>query len=339
MKKSIIIWGVGERADIYMRHRYFQDCEIKGFVDSHKYGTVFWNKPVWRPIQLPELLMDTDYLVIANYFISEIFAQCLDLGIDRNKILFTDGVEDLFTEKNKEKVLELEPALKRDLELNRYKLIEMNEKDSIDTKRLVGNGKYAHPCYMSDYFRYRSFEYMSDILEEDGIDGAMAELGVFRGTFSSLINQRFPNRKLYLFDTFEGFEQGELERETQKGRCDERFAEYHMDTSIERMLRNLPFPEQCIVRKGFFPESLDEEASKETYAFVSIDVDFEDSILAGLEFFYPRLSEGGVIFIHDYNSAFLMGVKRAVNRYEEKIGYRLKKVPFADRAGTIVVLK
>ena len=61
--------------------------------------------------------------------------------------------------------------------------------------------------------------------------------------------------------------------------------------------------------------------------------------MAGLEFFYPRLAEGGVIFLHDYNSAFLGGVKQAVKRYEKKVGSRLKKVPFADRAGTIVIVK
>lgn len=339
MQKTIIIWGIGERTNIYMRHQYFHNCEIKGFVDSNKYGTTFYEKPVWEPAKLPELMVDTDYLVIANYFVADIFAKCLDLGIEREKILFTDWIEEPFIGSRIEKILELEPELQRDLELNRYKLVEMNEKDIKDTNRYIGRGKYAHPSYMSDYFRYRSFEYMSEILEEDGVQGALAEFGVFRGVFSSLINQRFPERRLYLFDTFEGFEEEEMQKEWEQGRCDERFAEFHADTSVERMLGNLPFPEQCIVCKGFFPDSIIEEAENEKYAFVSIDVDFEDSILAGLDFFYPRLSEGGVIFIHDYNSAFLGGVKQAVKRYEEKIGQKLRKVPFADRAGTVVILK
>ena len=205
MLKSIIIWGIGERTNIYMRHQYFRGCEIKGFVDSNKYGTLFYEKPVWEPIKLPELMMDTDYLIIANYFVAEIFAQCLDLGVDREKILFTDWIDEPFVSKNQEKIFELAPELKKDLELNRYRLIEMNEKDATDANRQVGNGKYSHPYYMLDYFRYRSFEYMSEILEEDGVQGELAEFGVFRGQFSALINQRFPNRKLYLFDTFEGF--------------------------------------------------------------------------------------------------------------------------------------
>lgn len=339
MKKTIIIWGIGERTNIYMRHQYFRSCEIKGFVDSNKHGTTFYDRPVWEPLKLSELMNDTDYLVIANYFITEVFALCLDLGIEREKILFTDWIDEPFVGKNKEKILDLAPDLKEDLELNRYRLIEVNEKDFKDEMCQVGRGKYSHPYYMLDYFRYRSFEYISEILEEDGVQGNLAEFGVFRGQFSALINQRFPNRKLYLFDTFEGFEKEEMEKETAKGRCDKRFAEYHADTSVERVIKNLPFPEQCIVCKGFFPNSIIKDAMNEKFAFVSIDVDFEESILAGLDFFYPRLADGGVIYIHDYNSAFLSGVKNAVKRYEEKIGYRLRKVPFADRAGTIVVLK
>lgn len=35
----------------------------------------------------------------------------------------------------------------------------------------------------------------------------------------------------------------------------------------------------------FFPKSITEEASQERYAFVSIDVDFEDSMFEGLKFF------------------------------------------------------
>ena len=83
---------------------------------------------------------------------------------------------------------------------------------------------------------------------------------------------------------------------------------------------------------------INEHKSKK-YAFVSIDVDFEESIYSGLEFFYPRLSNGGYIFLHDYNSAFLHGVKNAVRRYESDNGIRIIKVPIADRAGTLIITK
>ena len=48
---------------------------------------------------------------------------------------------------------------------------------------------------------------------------------------------------------------------------------------------------------------------------------------------------GGIIFVHDYNTYYLEGIKKAVKRYEREIGRRLNKIPIADRAGTLIVLK
>ena len=100
----------------------------------------------------------------------------------------------------------------------------------------------------------------------------------------------------------------------------------------------MPYPHKCIIRKGLFPKTL-AGLENEKYAFVSIDVDLKESILAGLQYFYPRLNKGGYIFLHDYNNYFLDGVKEAVRIYENEIGMRLMKVPYADEGGTLVICK
>ena len=46
-----------------------------------------------------------------------------------------------------------------------------------------------------------------------GDKGECAEAGVFEGDFAKWINQYFPDRKLYLFDTFEGFDMRDIEKE------------------------------------------------------------------------------------------------------------------------------
>lgn len=76
----------------------------------------------------------------------------------------------------------------------------------------------------------------------------------------------------------------------------------------------------------------------ENFAFVSIDVDLEESIYQALDYFYPRLSFGGYIFIHDYTSSF-KGVKSAVDRCEENENRMLCKVPLCDANGTLVITK
>ena len=45
------------------------------------------------------------------------------------------------------------------------------------------------------------------------------------------------------------------------------------------------------------------------------------------------------MYIHDYNSSHLLGVKRAVERYEEENHIYLKKVPLAHQSGTLVIIK
>lgn len=63
------------------------------------------------------------------------------------------------------------------------------------------------------------------------------------------------------------------------------------------------------------------------------------NIYDGLRYFYPRLVSGGYIFVHDYNSASLMGVRKAVARYEMDEQFRLCKCPITDLEGTLVITK
>ena len=91
------------------------------------------------------------------------------------------------------------------------------------------------------------------------------------------------------------------------------------------------------MRKGFFPETA-RGLEDERYAFVSMDPDLYDPVLSGLDYFYPRLSPGGCIVLHDYNNEQFMGVKKAVEDYE-KIHGRLNIVPLGDFHGSCVIMK
>ncbi|URW87318.1 TylF/MycF family methyltransferase [Blautia wexlerae] len=51
---------------------------------------------------------------------------------------------------------------------------------------------------------------LSEQIYQLDIPGNVAELGVFRGEFSSLISAAFPDRKIHLFDTFEGFSEKDI---------------------------------------------------------------------------------------------------------------------------------
>lgn len=69
---------------------------------------------------------------------------------------------------------------------------------------------YIDPPSFSDaiggnYARNCALDLVSREIAGRNIPGAVAELGVFRGDFTALMNRRFPDRTIYLFDTFTGF--------------------------------------------------------------------------------------------------------------------------------------
>lgn len=191
--------------------------------------------------------------------------------------------------------------------------------------------------YADDYNRIRTFELVLEEIRKQNVPGSVAELGVFKGEFAKYINAAFPERTCYLFDTFEGFRDSEAIAEKQAGNCGNAFIERFKDTTEAAVLGKMPVPEKIVCKKGLFPESLG--GLEDTFAFVSLDVDFEQAINDGLEYFYPRLNEGGYIFVHDYNSSTLKGVRNAVNRYEDDNKLKLAKVPIPDLCGTLVITK
>lgn len=190
--------------------------------------------------------------------------------------------------------------------------------------------------WLYDYVRINTFDLVANEIKKEGIKGAVAELGVYRGDFAQYINMKFNDRKCYLFDTFSGFDENESKNEVEANHADEEFAGSFKDTSVDYVLNKMPFPDLCIVKKGLFPQSL--EGLEEEFAFVSLDVDYENSVYEGLKYFYPRIVKGGCIFLHDYNDIFLDGVKNAVVKYENEYG-RMTKIPIADGAGTLIIVK
>ena len=173
-------------------------------------------------------------------------------------------------------------------------------------------------------------------IHDRGIKGEAAELGAFRGDFSRIMNKVFPDKISYLFDTFEGYSEQTAKQEVSDKNCGEAYLNAYKDATVESVLKRLPYPQKAVIKKGFFPDSL--EGLEETFSFVSIDVGFEDVTLEGLRYFYPRLSEGGYIFLHGYNSRF-KGAARAVETYEKENNIRICKVPICDRSGSIILTR
>ncbi len=184
-----------------------------------------------------------------------------------------------------------------------------------------------------DQVRLAALELASYEIHTRNLPGNVAELGVYKGKFARYLNQFFPNRKLYLFDTFEGFDPRDVrqERAAHLSAGTQDFS----NTSVEKVVQQMPIPSNCIPVKGFFPESA--KAIEDDFVFVSLDADLYEPIYHGLQYFYPRLVKGGYIFVHDFNNTHYKGARKAVVQFcnEANIGY----VPIPDVNGSVIICK
>lgn len=165
---------------------------------------------------------------------------------------------------------------------------------------------------------------------ENHYNGNVAEAGVYRGEFAKLINRYFNNRTCYLFDTFEGFSEKDLIYENPN------IKNNHLNNTSENLvLSKMPYPELCIIKKGYFPDTavdIDDD-----FCFVNLDMDLYKPTLEGLRFFYPKMVEGGIILIHDFYSEAYPNIKKAVYDFENQSKIKLKKCPIGDGISIAII--
>jgi len=183
-----------------------------------------------------------------------------------------------------------------------------------------------------DKVRFFNFWFQVERLKKDEVKGAFAELGVYKGDSAFLLHQMDASRTFHLFDTFEGFEAKDLTRET--GRAATYTTSNFADTSIQKVKKRLS-GSKFIFHQGYFPETT-QGLESERYALVSMDADLYNPTKAGLEYFYPRLSPGGVIIVHDYNPDW-PGIMKAVDDFATTIPEPI--VPVADVDSSVMIFK
>jgi O-methyltransferase len=170
-------------------------------------------------------------------------------------------------------------------------------------------------------------------LKDENIRGAFAELGVYKGASAKILAMMDRRREFHLFDTFEGFPPADLQGET--GDAATYTPQNFGDTSLEKVKKTLKGYGDFVYHKGYFPETT-VGLENVPYALVNMDADLYKPTKAGLEYFYPRLSPGGVIFVHDYNPKW-PGIIRAVDEFKEKIPETVVMVP--DIEGTVMIIR
>ena len=317
---KLYVWGAGCGAGDLI-DRGLDPARITAFLDGEGRGGVF----LGRPVLPPEALRDRDFdlILVASRQAESIARRAEELGFPREKLLFL---------KNNWVVRDRNLAYDRAAPLLPAALLEELRRPQHPVREplWLAESPLRERDLENDYVRLRSLEALCRRLTE--VPGAAAELGVYRGAFAACINALLPERRLYLFDSFAGFAEAEAADQAAG------LVEAHRNTDVDRVLSLLPHPERAVIRRGFFPATT-RGLEEERFALVSLDADLEESTLQGLRWFWPRLSPGGYLLLHDWDNPRLPGVKRALKRYEEELRRRLPAVPLCDVCGTLVLTR
>lgn len=157
---------------------------------------------------------------------------------------------------------------------------------------------------------------LEDVLKHD-VAGDVVELGCYVGT-TTLFLRRFllqhgSDKALHAYDSFAGLPPKTTEDASPAG---EQFKAGELRAPKQEFVKHfrqagLPLP---IIHKAWFSE-LTPDDMPDKIAFAFLDGDFYSSIYDSLKLVWPRLSEGAVVVVDDYQSEALPGTKRAVDEW------------------------
>ena len=326
-EKNIIIFGTGSISKLLVDNIRDDTCIVAYLANDEDRKSIN-DIPV---IGFSDLdVIEYDYIVIAFGNSMRGVGALINCGVPREKIVaytycgtryedsfFQNKLDEIFEEKLKTSII---PEL-FSLPQKRHFLCSMNMNEN-------------YGVIARDFVREQTLVFLGEEIKRRGVKGNVAEIGVANGEFASKISKVFPDRYIYLFDTFCGLTDIDKNKAIELGWGERSYAIGEKGTHEEEVIKCMPNPELCVVKKGVFPESFD---LRDNLAFVSLDIDFYDSTERGLEVIYPHVAAGGYIMIHDYNNIAFQETRQAVVDFCDANG--VNYVPIPDCGGSVVIAK
>lgn len=206
---------------------------------------------------------------------------------------------------------------------------EQNRDFSDRTKALIAR---VRPYTMTSNARIHAIERAVDHVVRANVAGDFVECGVWRGgsamaAATLLKDAGETSRRLWLYDTYAGMPKprdedvswegvpaiGRWSRESADGRDD---GSNWLQVDIEDVRRNLEstgFPADNITLiKGLVQDTVPKN-TVEKIAILRLDTDFYESTKVELEWFWPKLTQGGFLIIDDYGR--WLGQRQAVDEF------------------------
>jgi O-methyltransferase len=156
----------------------------------------------------------------------------------------------------------------------------------------------------------------------ENVAGDIAECGVFRGRtllpMALYTRQRGTDKQIIGFDSFAGFDDS-IQIDINMGGADTDeyrkvggFSATSPDLVLAKVRRFCLTNVELAI--GFFPQTLPRYHDRK-FAFVHLDCDTYLSYKECLEFFYPAVTEGGIILLDEYNDPPWPGCNKAVDEF------------------------
>ncbi|MFL6281820.1 MAG: TylF/MycF/NovP-related O-methyltransferase [Pyrinomonadaceae bacterium] len=196
-------------------------------------------------------------------------------------------------------------------------------------------------CALADAVRH--------VVAQD-VEGDIVECGVWRGGSMAAVARTLValeqfDRRLYLFDTFEGMPRpsardvnfaGETAEELYRKRNGRGAGSdwcRATEETVARVMSECGYDESKIhLVKGRVEETIPAKAP-ERIAILRLDTDWYESTLHELEHLFPRLARGGVVIIDDYGH--WRGARQASDEFfaRQRPGLYLHRVDYTVRCG------
>ncbi|MGE4158981.1 MAG: TylF/MycF/NovP-related O-methyltransferase [Planctomycetota bacterium] len=161
------------------------------------------------------------------------------------------------------------------------------------------------------------------------VPGDTVECGVYKGSSSWLIcraNAGMSGRHHHIFDSFQGISEPDPSDGDHWTRGDLSCSEETVRKALEEFRDFTLYP-------GWIPDRFHEIANR-SFSFVHIDVDLLQPTKDSLEFFFPRLSPGGILLCDDYGVTTCPGATKALNDYFQ--GRSEKPISLSGGGGYVI---
>ncbi len=220
-----------------------------------------------------------------------------------------------------------------------YNFVELNEipGDIIEKEFLEAyekNKDFSMTSIIRMYAFYNSIKYVLD----NNIDGDIVECGVWKGggimlCADILLNRNEKNKKLWLYDTYEGMSKP-TDKDINSGFREKAFYKwkqrqtathntwcYSPIDEVKQNILSTDYPEENInFVKGKVEDTIPGKMPNKI-SLLHLDTDWYESTYHELKHLFPLLSKNGVLIVDDYG--FWQGSRDAIDQYFKENSIKL----------------